>query len=125
LAHCWFRRVELTRQRSVDERALRVDFIPAPLAESDPARCPSDLGATLARLGAARDPLQARQEQALLLDALVGAVALRSLIRLIEPGHSFTIGELSESGRIAPDSVGMIECLLRVLGRLAAAPGNS
>jgi phthiocerol/phenolphthiocerol synthesis type-I polyketide synthase C len=125
LADCWFRRVELTRQRSVDERALRVDLIPAPLAESDPPPTPTDLGATLARLGAAREPLQVQQEQALLLEALVGAVAVRSLTRLIEPGRSFTIGELVESGRIAADSVGMIECLLRVLERLGAATENS
>ena len=33
LADCWFRRVELTRQRSVDERALRIDLVPAPLSK--------------------------------------------------------------------------------------------
>src|SRR6266851_1827578 len=121
LADCWFRRVELTRQRSADERALHVDLVPSPLSESDSPRTPSDLCATLSRLSAAREPLQVRQEQALLLDALVGAVALQSLTRLVEPGRSFAIGELSESGQIAPDSVGMTECLLRLLERLGAA----
>ena len=109
LADCWFRRVELTRQRSVDERALRIDLVPAALSQTGSPRTPYNLSATLSRLGAAHEPPQARQDQALLLDALVGAVALRSLSRLVEPGRPFTIGELSESGQIAPGSVALTE----------------
>jgi acyl transferase domain-containing protein/acyl carrier protein len=121
LADCWFRRVELTRQRPIDERALRIDLVPAPLSEKDPPRTPYNLSAALWRLGAAHQPPQAQQDQALLLDALVGAVALRSLSKLVEPGHSFTIGELSQSGQIASDSAALAESMLRLLERLGAA----
>jgi len=121
LADCWFRRVELTRQRPIDERALRIDLVPAPLFEIDPPRAPFDLCATLLRLSTAREPHRARQEQALLLDALVGAVALGPLSSLVEPGRRFTIAELSRSGQIAPESAAMTECMLRLLERLGAA----
>src|SRR5439155_14025261 len=56
LADCWFRRVELTRQRPIDERALRIDLVPAPLFENYPPRAPSDLCATVSRLSIAREP---------------------------------------------------------------------
>jgi phthiocerol/phenolphthiocerol synthesis type-I polyketide synthase C len=121
LSDCWFRRVELTRQRSVDERALRVDLIPDPLLEPSPPRKLADLPATLSRLAAARKPSRLRQEQALLLDALIGAVTFRSLGKLVEPGRSFAVSELAASGQIAPDSIGMVECLLLLLERFGAA----
>ncbi|HMD66927.1 MAG TPA: SDR family NAD(P)-dependent oxidoreductase [Stellaceae bacterium] len=121
LADCWFRRVELTRRRSVDERALRVDFDPAPLSELDPPRALVDIGATLSRLSNRREPDRARQEQGLLLDAMIGSVAVRSFRGLIKPERSFAIGEFTESGLIAATSVGMAECLLRLLERLGAA----
>ena len=77
LSDCWFRRVELTRRGSVDDRALRVDLVPAPLAES---ASPSvlEMSARYLRLAGAREPDPARHEQALLLDALIASVALRS-----------------------------------------------
>ena len=121
LSDCWFRRVELTRQRSVDERALRIDLIPVPLFEPSPPRNLADLPGTLSRLAGARKPSRVRQEQALLLDALIGAVTFRSLGKLVEPGRSFAVSELAASGQIAPDSVGIVERLLQLLERFGAA----
>jgi acyl transferase domain-containing protein/NADPH:quinone reductase-like Zn-dependent oxidoreductase/acyl carrier protein len=121
LADCWFRRVELTRRRPGDERTLRVDLVPVPLSEPGPARPLAGLPAILSRLAAAHEPSGVRQEQALLLDALVGSIAFRSLARLVEPGRIFSIGELTTLGRVSPDSVGLVECLLRLLKRFGAA----
>jgi acyl transferase domain-containing protein/NADPH:quinone reductase-like Zn-dependent oxidoreductase/acyl carrier protein len=121
LADCWFRRVELTRRRPIDERALRTDLIPAPLLEPGPPRKLADLPATLSRLAAVREPSGARKEQALLLDALIGSVTFRSLANLVEAGRFFTTSEIAEAGRIAPDSVGIVECLLQLLNRFGAA----
>ena len=109
------------RRRPVDERALRVDLVPAPLAEPGPRRTLADFRAILSRLAAAREPSHIRQEQALLLDALIGSVAFRSLEKLVEPGRSFAVSELINSGRIAPDSAGIADCLLRLLERFGAA----
>ncbi len=121
LADCWFRRVELTRQRPIDERALRIDFVPAPLFGNHPPRAPSDLCSTMSRLGTARTPHRTRQEEALLIEALVGAVALQALSRMVEPGRRFTIAELNQSGQIAPEAAAITECLLRLLERVGAA----
>jgi acyl transferase domain-containing protein/NADPH:quinone reductase-like Zn-dependent oxidoreductase/acyl carrier protein len=121
LADCWFRRVELTRRRPLDERTLRIDLIPVPLSEPGPPRKLADFPATLSRLAAARKPSRARQDQALLLDALIGSVAFRSLGKLVEPGRFFAISELIESGQLTPDSIGIVECLLRLLKRFGAA----
>ncbi len=121
IADCWFRRVELTRRRSVDERAIRVDLDPAPLAELDPPHALVDLRATLSRLCNAREPDHARQEQGLLLDAMISSIAVRSFEGLIAPERSFAIDDLTESGLVAAASVGMAECLLRLLERLGAA----
>jgi len=121
LADCWFRRVELTRRRPVDERALRVDLVPAPLSELDPPGALADFPAILSRLAAAREPSRVRQEQALLLDALVGSVALRSLAEIIEPGRAFALSELTQSGQIASESAGIVEWLLQLLKRFGAA----
>jgi phthiocerol/phenolphthiocerol synthesis type-I polyketide synthase C len=52
---------------------------------------------------------------------LIGSVAFQSLGKLVEPGHSFTLRELAESGRIAPASVGIVEWLLDLLTRFGAA----
>jgi len=62
-----------------------------------------------------------RQEQALLLDALVGSVALRSLAEIIEPGRAFALSELTQSGQIASESAGIVEWLLQLLKRFGAA----
>ena len=121
LADSWFRRVELTRRRPVDERALRVDLVPAPLFELDARHTLVDFGTSLLRLASPPEPDRVRQEQALLLDALLGSVALESLGKLIEPACSFTVGDLVESGQLAPDAVGIAECLLGLLKRFGAA----
>ena len=121
LADCWFRRVEMTRRRPVDERALRVDLVPLPLSEPGSAWPLAGFGAVLSRRAAAREPDRLRHEQALLLDALIGSVALRSLRGLIEPGRSFTVSEIVGSGQIAADSAELAECLLRLLERFGAA----
>ncbi|MBO0737206.1 MAG: acyltransferase domain-containing protein, partial [Alphaproteobacteria bacterium] len=126
VADCWFRRVELTRRGAGEERPLRVDLVPAPLGEFDILPALNDYGAILTRLAAAREPDRARQEQALLLDALVASVALRSIGGIVEPGRPFTIGELTQAGLIAPASAGLAESVLRLLERFGAAanPGT-
>ena len=121
LADCWFRRVELTRRRPIDERTLRADLVPVPLSEPGPPRGLVDFPATLSRLAATREPSQIRQEQALLLDALIASISFRSLEELIERERSFAVSELISSGRIAPDSVGIVDRLLRSLKRFGAA----
>jgi phthiocerol/phenolphthiocerol synthesis type-I polyketide synthase C len=121
LADCWFRRVELTHRGSLDERALRIDLVPAPLAELTAPTVLTELGAILSRRATACEPDPAQQEQALLMDALIGAIALRSMREIVEPGRSFTIGDLLDSGVIAPGCGGLAECVLRLLERLGAA----
>ena len=121
LADCWFRRVELTRRRPVEERALRVDLIPVPLFEPGAPRKLADFSAVLSRLADARKPSPVRQEQALLVDALIGSVTFRSLAKLVEPGRPFAISELAEAGQIATDAAGIVECLLELLKRFGAA----
>jgi phthiocerol/phenolphthiocerol synthesis type-I polyketide synthase C len=120
LADCWFRRVDLNRRRAVDERALRTDLIPAPLTEPGIGDL-VDFDAILSRLSVHRRNKPARQEQTLLLDALMASVALRSLDRFIERRCPFRISELIEAGQIAPESVGVAECLLGLLERFGAA----
>jgi acyl transferase domain-containing protein/NADPH:quinone reductase-like Zn-dependent oxidoreductase/acyl carrier protein len=121
LADCWFRRVEMTRRAAADERMFRVDLVPAPLAELDPPIALHRAGAILARLAAAWEADRADQDQAPLLEALIGAVALQALQTLVEPGHPFTIGELIDSGRLAAGSSGLFRALLSLLERLGAA----
>ncbi|MGC2202049.1 MAG: SDR family NAD(P)-dependent oxidoreductase, partial [Stellaceae bacterium] len=57
----------------------------------------------------------------MLLDALIGAVALRSMRGLIDYGQPFTVAELVETGVLAPGSSGLAEYLLRSLLHLGAA----
>jgi len=121
LSDCWFRRVELTRRASADERALHVDLIPGPLAESAAPATLHHCGVVLSRLAVAREPDAGRHEQALLLDALIGSVARRSMLRVVEPGRPFTIAELVDSALIAPESSGLAEYLLRLLERFGIA----
>ena len=119
LADCWFRRVE-TDPAALCRRARACASISSPPHSPKQALlAPLTISARPCRAsGATHEPPQAQQDQALLLDALVGAVALRSLSRLVEPGRSFTIGELSRSGQIAPDSAALTEASLRLLERL-------
>ncbi|HEX3415335.1 MAG TPA: beta-ketoacyl synthase N-terminal-like domain-containing protein, partial [Stellaceae bacterium] len=121
LAECWFRRVELARAGSVDERAMRVDLIPAPLVEAAPPSALEHVGALILRLADAREPDPARREQALLLDALIGSIALRSMTRIVDAGRAFRIEELVETGLLAPASAEIAEWALRLLERFGAA----
>ncbi len=121
LSDCWFRRIELTRRGSVDDRALRADRVPAPLIELSSLPLMDRFAAALSRRASAAEIEPARQEQALLLDALIGSIAHRSLQRLVEPGRDFTIRELVETGVISPVSNGLVECLLRLIERFGAA----
>ena len=121
LVDCWFRRVELVRAGSVDERALRVDLLPAPLAETAPPSVLERVGTLILRLADAREPDPARREQALLLDALIGSIALRSMTRIVDAGRSFRIEELVENSLLAPASGEIAEWVLRLLERFGAA----
>jgi len=121
LAECWFRRIELARGGSVDERALRVDLVPAPLTEHAAPLSLERIGAAFLRLADAREPDPARRDQALLLDALIGSIALRSMTRIVDAGRSFTIGELVQTGVVAPASGEIAEWALRRLERFGAA----
>jgi phthiocerol/phenolphthiocerol synthesis type-I polyketide synthase C len=120
LTDCWFRRVDLNRRRAVDERALRIDLVPAPLGEPGIDDL-VDFDAILSRLSVHLGNKPARREQVLLLDALMASVALQALDRFIERGCPFHIGELVEAGQIAPNSIGIAECLLGLLERFGAA----
>ena len=121
LAECWFRRVELARAGSIDERALRVDLLPAPLAESTSNSVMEGVGTLILRLADARVPDPTRREQTLLLDALIGSIALRSIMRIIGAGRPFTIEELVETGLIAPAAREIAEWALRLLQRFGVA----
>ena len=63
----------------------------------------------------AREPDPARREQALLLDALIGSIALRSMAHIVDAGRSFRIEELVETGLLAPASDEIAEWALRLL----------
>ena len=115
LVDCWFRRVELGRRGSANERTLRVDLVPAPLYELGAPFSADRHSAILSRFGALPQPNRARQEQALLLDALIASIALRSIQRIVAHGRPFTMEELAEAGVVAPVSRGLAECLLRLL----------
>ena len=121
LTDCWFRGVELGRRGSAAERLFRVDLVPAPLAEGDPPAALLHAGATVARLAGLRTPDPERGEEALLLDALLGAVALQVLGRLVAPHQAFSIRELVERELMAPASGGIAECLLRALEGVGGA----
>ena len=121
LEDCWLRRVELGRRVSPDGRLFHVDLVPAPLAELDTPVVLTRAGAALARIAASREPDLGHRDQALLLDALIGATALPCLNELVAPGRPFTVGELIDGGRIAPTSRGFVECLLTALEQLGAA----
>ena len=118
---CWLRRVELGRRGSAEGRMFHVDLVPAPLAELDTPVALAQAGARLSRSAATRKPDIERHDQALLLDALIGATAFSALTGLAAPGCPFTIGELIDAGKVAPASLGLVECLLSALERLGAA----
>ncbi len=121
LADCWFRRVEMARRDTVDERVFRIDLVPAPLALSGPPPVLERAGAILARLAATGDPECEQQDQGPLLDALIGAAALDALRGIVEPGQAFRIEHLIDSGRVASGSSGLAGSLLWMLERLGVA----
>jgi len=121
LLDCWFRGVELTRSGSTDDRTLRVDLVPAPLGDCSNSFLWSRGIAILSRLAAIGEPDQARREQALLLDALIGSVSFRAMRGIVEPGRPFILKELCDTGLMAPASSVLAESLLRVLERFGAA----
>jgi acyl transferase domain-containing protein/acyl carrier protein len=121
LCDCSFRRVELSRRTPPEERALRVDLVPAPLDCFAAASVLENVTAALPRLAAARDDDPARREQAALLDALAGAIGLQAMRELVAPGQLFTLDALVDSGHLAAGSAALAESLLRLLERLGAA----
>src|SRR5215469_2216809 len=84
LVDCWFRRIELTRG-DIDQRSLRIDLVPAPLTEASSHSPLQDLGPAISRISRASEPVSERREQSLLIDALVGSIAHRSMLRIAEP----------------------------------------
>ncbi len=118
---CWLRRVDLGRRAAADGQMFHVDLVPAPLAEFDPPVALEQADAALARLAASRKPDLRRRDQALLLDALIGAAALPPLTGWAAPDGSFTIDELVDRAVVAPASRGLLQCLLAALERLGAA----
>src|SRR5262249_20596773 len=113
LSDCWFRRIELARRALPEDSALRIDLVPAPLDEAGPPAALESIGdilASLARVSA--ETAAAHGEQALLLDALVAAVALQTVLQIIDVEVPFTIDEVVEAGLVAPDSAPLFENLL-------------
>ncbi|HYZ39044.1 MAG TPA: acyltransferase domain-containing protein, partial [Stellaceae bacterium] len=121
LSDCWLRRVELSRRGTPDERSLRVDLVPAPLTELAPPPVLDECGGLLSGMAAACAPEPARQEQSLLLDAMIGSIAFKAMQRIVEPERAFSIAELVETRVVASDCGGLLECLLRTLERFGAA----
>ena len=122
LTDCWFRRVELTRGASIDDRALHIALVPAPLAEIGVPAGLDRIGAKLARLAAKRGDDRGRGiEQALLLDALIAAVADRAIREVIDPEVEFTVESLIKIGRVAPEAAALLDGQLCLLARFGAA----
>src|SRR6266699_2031229 len=116
LSDCWFRRVELTRRVAPEDSALRIDLVPAPLAEPASPQVLGRIEEIVAQLGnLPANPSDRHDEHALLLDALIASVALQSVVTIIDPDVPFTIEEVIEAGSIAPDSAALFEYLLRLL----------
>src|SRR5205085_3431551 len=76
---------------------------------------------TVSRLAGASADNQPAAEQALLLEALVAAVAQQAIADLVDAEVPFTIDALVEQDRIAPSATAIVDCLLRLLARFAAA----
>ena len=122
LSDCWFRRVELTRRGAPEDTALRIDLVPAPLAETASPDVLGQIGEIVAQLVEVPATVAARRdEHALLLDALIGSVALQSVVTIVDPAVPFKIEDVIEAGAIASDSAVLFEYLLRLLTRFGAA----
>ena len=122
LSDCWFRRVELTHRLMPEDSALRVDLVPAPLAEM---AGPAVLGRIAEIVGCCldqpADTVARRGEQALLLDALIAAVAHEAVLSVTDPDVPFTVEDLIEGGAITPDAAALFAGLLRLLAGFGAA----
>src|SRR5947208_1465605 len=122
LSECWFRRVELSRSGSLDNRVLRVDLVPAPL---DEARAPGifdRVGEILARQAdRANTDAEKSSERALLFDAMTASIAYRAVAAIIDPEVSVTIDALVDAGAVLPETAPLFEYLLRLLARFDAA----
>ena len=122
LSECWFRRVELSRSGSLDNRVLRVDLVPAPL---DEARAPGifdRVGEILARQAdRANTDAEKSSERALLFDAMTASIAYRAVAAIVDPEVSVTIDALVDAGAILPETTPLFEYLLRLLERFDAA----
>ena len=127
LADCWFRRIDLTRRSAPEDVALRFDLVPAPLDAASPAAL-GRIGDIVGRLGDVPADAAARgEEQALLLDALMAAVAREAILRVVDPEAPFTLAELIAAGALAADAAPLFAYLLQMLARFgeaaAAGPG--
>ncbi|HEX3538333.1 MAG TPA: SDR family NAD(P)-dependent oxidoreductase, partial [Stellaceae bacterium] len=121
LTGCWMRRVELSRCASTDERVLRVELVPAPLHDAEPPPVLAGIGEVVLRRAATIADDQRSAEQALLLEALIAAVAWQSIAALVDAEAPFTVAALLEQELVAAGSVPLLDCLLRLLERFAAA----
>jgi acyl transferase domain-containing protein/NADPH:quinone reductase-like Zn-dependent oxidoreductase/NAD(P)-dependent dehydrogenase (short-subunit alcohol dehydrogenase family)/acyl carrier protein len=122
LTDCWFRCVELRRSGTIEDRALRLDLVPAPLDEPGPPPILQEIGATLpGRASIASDRSADAAERALLLDALIAAIGYRSISTLVDTATPFSVQQLIESEAVAPPSAPLAEFLLRALARFGAA----
>jgi NADPH:quinone reductase-like Zn-dependent oxidoreductase/acyl carrier protein len=122
LSECWFRRVELNRSSSLDNRALRVDLVPAPLAEAPAPGIFDRIGESLARLAEKAESTKDNSaERTLLLNALMASTAYRAVIKAVDAAAPFKLDELLAAGAIMPDTVALFDYLLQLLVRFGAA----
>ncbi|MBV9585665.1 MAG: SDR family NAD(P)-dependent oxidoreductase, partial [Alphaproteobacteria bacterium] len=121
-SECWFRSVELNRSSAPEGRALRVDLIPAPLADMAAPGVLGRIGEIVTRLA---DRVSAASktaaEHALLLDAMIGSIAYGAVTAVAAPATAFTIDQLVDAGTIVRDTVPLLDSLLRLLERFGAA----
>src|SRR5262249_53354628 len=122
LSECWFRRVELNRSGSIDNRVLRVDLVPAPLDEMPAAEILGRIGEILAKRAndAGRDS-EKTAEHGLLLNAMIASIAYHKVAPSVEAEGTFTLDALVDADVIVPEVVPLFEQLLRLLERFGAA----
>ncbi|HEX5453549.1 MAG TPA: type I polyketide synthase [Stellaceae bacterium] len=118
---CSFRRVELARRGAVEDSVLRIETVPAPLSE-EPAPCVLHrIGRIVADRVASAAADSEGGENALLLDGLIASIARRAVLAVVDRAVPFTLAEIVASGAIAPESLGLLQSLLRQLERFGAA----
>src|SRR5690348_13776625 len=122
LSECWFRRVELSRSGSLDNRVLRVDLVAAPLYETPAPGIFDRIGEILARQAdRTNTDAEKSSERALLVDAMTASIAYRAVAAIIDPEVSFTMDALVDAGAILPETAPLFEHLLRLVERFDAA----